>query len=449
MIGAARACFALPLALVVAGCREPAAVAPEASAMLAELAAAGAAVREAHAAGDRSALLRAAERAAAIGPLLPNQVYNLACAQALAGQGDAAIATLDRLAEAGVAFDLHRDQDLAPLADRADFVRLARKMERQAAAVVGDSPIRFVLPERDSIAEAVVFDRSTGDYYVSAAYAHKILRVRRKDDGFAVTELATAERSGLASPTGIAIDPHRRLLWTCSSTQPQMRGAAPDEPRRGEVLALSLDDGRVVERQALGGGAPDHACDSLALGPDGEVYASDPPGRTIWRIARGAAAATLVAPGLLPAPQDMALFPDGLALYVADHARGLFRIDLPAGALVWLAAPPDLALGGIDGLEPWRRAGERWLIALQNGQRPHRILALRLDDTGGAITGGRVLAQNVPGWDEPTLGTVVRDELIYVGRSQWRLLDPDGRLTRLDELAAPAVFALPLTAGEP
>ena len=45
---------------------------------------------------------------------------------------------------------------------------------------------------------------------------------------------------------------------------------------------------------------------------------------------------------------------------------------------------------------------------------------------------------------EPTLGTVVGDDLIYVAASQWRSFDEEGHLLR-DQLVEPTILRLPLT----
>jgi hypothetical protein len=83
-------------------------------------------------------------------------------------------------------------------------------------------------------------------------------------------------------------------------------------------------------------------------------------------------------------------------------------------------------------------------LAIQNGSRPHRILAVDLAADGARIVGGTVLAQNVAGWSEPTLATVTDDALLYVARSQWGHFDRQGQLVDREQLVAPAVYRLGL-----
>jgi sugar lactone lactonase YvrE len=404
--------------------------------------------RTAHAGGDRATFLRASEGAAALAPELPNQLYNLACAQALNEQGDAAVATLHRLAAAGVVFDLAADTDFASVASRPDFRAVADRMKTTGAAAKGTSPILFTLRERDLITEGVAIDSSTGDLFVSAAYRRKVVRVKRSGGTYRASDFIGEGQDGLQGATGIEVDAARRRLWVCSSTRPQMHGGKPDDPRRAEIIAFDLATGTLASRHPIAGGEPGHGCDSLTVARDGTVYASDPEARVVWRLQAGASApVSLVQAGVLPAPQDLALSPKQDSLYVADYARGVFRVALPSGELHWLSAPPGFALTGIDGLELDARAHR--LIAIQNGIRPHRIVALELDPAGAAIVRGTVLAQNIDGWDEPTLGTIAGDELIYVGRSQWRFFDREGNLESAQELAEPAVFRMRLDGTPP
>jgi hypothetical protein len=81
-------------------------------------------------------------------------------------------------------------------------------------------------------------------------------------------------------------------------------------------------------------------------------------------------------------------------------------------------------LFGIDGL--YRHGNE--LIAIQNGIRPNRVAAFALGEDGLTVTGTRVLARNLPQFDEPTLGTLFGDSLLFVANSHWNRFDRDGNL---------------------
>jgi hypothetical protein len=72
----------------------------------------------------------------------------------------------------------------------------------------------------------------------------------------------------------------------------------------------------------------------------------------------------LIPAGQIVSPQGIAVARN--ALFVADYAQGVYRIDLTSKRPVKLKAPSDAMLLGIDGLV--RRGGQ--LIAIQNGAQP-------------------------------------------------------------------------------
>jgi glucose/arabinose dehydrogenase len=154
----------------------------------------------------------------------------------------------------------------------------------------------------------------------------------------------------------------------------------------------------------------------IAWGPDGSVYASDPNTGAIYRAgANDTTLAILVPPGRLRSPQGLVPAPDGRRLYVSDYGYGLAVVDLTDGSVARLESDANTMLDGIDGLYPWRGG----LIAIQNGTNPRRILYLTLSSDGGRISSVRALESNHADWGEPTLGTVRRNDFLYVADAQW------------------------------
>jgi hypothetical protein len=86
----------------------------------------------------------------------------------------------------------------------------------------------------------------------------------------------------------------------------------------------------------------------------------------------------------------------------------------------------------------------RTLIAVQNGEtRPNRVLALTMDPAWRRVTGWRVLAANLPELEQPSGGTVVGDDFVFVARSQWAAFDDDGTVTK-SKLSPPLIVRLRL-----
>ena len=93
---------------------------------------------------------------------------------------------------------------------------------------------------------------------------------------------------------------------------------------------------------------------------------------------------------------------------------------------------------GIDGL--YRHGNE--LIAIQNGARPHRVVALQLSENGVAISGSRLLASNLEQFDEPTLGVIRGGDFYFVANSHWNRFDRENKLP--DGLSGPIILRLSL-----
>jgi hypothetical protein len=142
--------------------------------------------------------------------------------------------------------------------------------------------------------------------------------------------------------------------------------------------------------------------------------------------------------GVFVSPQGLALDVSGNHLFVADYVGGLYRVRLADGRVERIAPPDSISTYGIDGL--YRHGNE--LVVIQNGIRPHRVVAMALSNDGLSITGSRTLARNLPEFDEPTLGTIVGDSFYFVANSHWNSFDRNNNLP--DGLSNPIILKLPL-----
>jgi hypothetical protein len=252
--------------------------------------------------------------------------------------------------------------------------------------------------------------------------------------GIASRSILTLDRGGrpttlspgpLLGVFGLASDARRGRLWAAT--------AALDQPGRTELVQIDTAAGRVVHRFPPPAGHPSAAFGDVALGPNGDVFVSDSKGGTVLHLRNGATALeVLVPPGKLRSPQGMVVQSDRLIL--ADYSTGLHQVDLGSGVL---SAVPGATIRGIDGLVAWK--GD--LIAIQNGGTTPRVIRISLPAGEGPeaeiLYEGGVLI-------EPTLGTVVGERLLFIGRSQWGEADANGVVksaagpTRVMSLALPA-----------
>lgn len=378
----------------------------------------------AYQAKDYATFLKHSQALSELAPWSVTAQYNLACARALTGDAAGAIKVLERLAAQQVSFDLPSDDDLASLREREDFAEVQRRMDTLTAPV-GQAQVAFALAQRDLIPEGVAHDPKSGAFFVSSVRHRKVVRVT--PDGKA-SDFVTEGQDGLQSALALGVDASRRALWVSSRPAPQMAGYRKEDASSPSFLAeYDLDTGKRRRQVPApeGGSVAD-----LTVAADGTVYAADPEGGRVYVLARDAKAfRTLVDRGSLRSAQGMALSADGRTLYVADYGRGIACVKVADGSLRWLPTPADTALTGIDGLV---LAGG-WLVGIQNGLNPHRVIGLRLDPAGESAVEARVLERGHRAFDEPTLGVAVGSDFYFIANSQYGHFRRDGSLdeTRL------------------
>jgi len=371
-------------------------------------------VREARAAyerGDKAAFLKGYEEAARLRPGDVWILYNLACAQALNGQTDAAVASLEKFAALRVVTDFDGDKDLDSLRETAGYKKVVAETAALRKERIGSgSTVAFTIPEKEVAPEGVAYDPVTKAFFVASVRKGKIVRVG--PDG-RISDFVASGR-GLRSALGIGIDPKRRTLWVASEAIPQMNGAKEGDPPRSALFEFDLDSGKLRKEHSPPAAEKPAYFDDLAVAADGRVYVND--GRTprIYFLDPGKGGLEVfLESDAMRGTQGLAAAPDGKALYASDYAS-LYRIDVATKAVARIPVPADLALNGIDGLV----LSESRLVAIQNGIEPHRILLLELAPGGATIARGRILEMNNPHFDEPTLGTVVGDALYVSANNQ-------------------------------
>jgi len=390
---------------------------------------------EAHAAGEYDRALELSLQAEAMLPNHPRLLFNTACALALTGQSDAAFDRLERIAEMQFAVDLESSPSMAPLRDLPRFDDILQTMAA-IAEPLERSTVAFTVPDPTFLVEGVAHDPTTGDLFLSSLYQRRIARVTPDGEMVGFTEPS----EDLWSMLGMVVDSDNGVLWSITVGGPRMQGAAPDEPLRSALVKFSLADGVEIARYEPPPEVEGPVLDSLAIGRDGTVYVSDSGSGAIHRLAPGRQGLEImVPPGTFLSTQGLELSADQSTLYAADYGRGVASIDVNTGEVTFLELDGPCLLG-IDGLE---RHGQD-LIAIQNGIQPPRVVRIVLGSDGQSIDEVEVLERAHHLYREPTLGTVVGDDLIYVAASQWRSFDDEGNLLR-DQLVEPSILRLPLT----
>ena len=303
---------------------------------------------------------------------------------------------------------------------------------------VGKSAKAFTLRERDLIPEGIAHDPDSGAFFVSSVHRRKIVRIA---PGGAARDFVTEGQHGLWAVLALAVDPPRRALWACSTAVPEMNGYRADDKGRSGLFKLDVASGKLLQKIALVEPGVEHNLNDLAIDEAGNLFIADTASSAIYTLPAGGERLDIfVEPGKLASPQGIALSPDGKALFVADYARGIARIDRASRAVTFLRPPESAVVAGIDGLRFYN--GD--LLAIQNGIRPHRVVRLSLSPDGAALRGATVLEMNNPLFNEPTLGVVVKQDFFYVANSQWGSFDKGGVLWPIERLREPVILRLPL-----
>ena len=363
--------------------------------------------------GDMAGFRAAVLDALALRPDYPPMLYNLALADARQGRADEAMKRLERLERMGVALPV--DAAAFPsLAGRSGFDDLAAAFEALERPAGEAMEVARLDGETGFLPEGVAVDPVTGDLFLGSVRQARIVRVDGETGEAA--DFAGDDPERLWGVFGMRVADGR--LWVATSAVPETLGAPAAARGRAAVLVYDVRDGALLRHCPAP--APGVLGDLLPHG-DG-AWVSDSTGGVAFVRSADCAWTPLVPPGRLVSPQGLADGGPG-RLFVADYRGGLFLADTARGELRAVPAPPDTTLYGIDGLA---RAGE-WLLAVQNGIRPHRVTALRLSAGGDAVVESRVLARSLPAFDEPTLGVVHDGRFVFVANAGWeRYAEPDG-----------------------
>ncbi len=377
--------------------------------------------------------------ALALRPTHPGLMIRLASVLAATGEIDEAAALLKRAAATGQAMKIVDQPAYQPLKNHPLFLDAVARARQNLQPIGSGTVVVTGLPS-GLIPEGVA--HHNGATFVSSVATGRIFRI---DGDKSATPLKADASFG---SLGLAIDSNRRALWVATSQMPQ------HEPSRramtlsqAGIARVDLVTGETVARYLSVNDGLEHIIGDLAVAPNGDVYATDSKAPHIYRLntktigdagskapAKASTKASTKAPLTLEpwlssaefsSLQGMVFSADGRQAYVADYAVGIARIEVASKRIDWLKVPPDTTLLGIDGL--YRNGCD--LIATQNGVEPNRVLRIALAPAGDSIRAVDVVAANLPGLTDLTLGTLIDDKTLRViARSDWHAVKPDDTL---------------------
>ncbi|GAB4184519.1 MAG: hypothetical protein Tsb002_07590 [Wenzhouxiangellaceae bacterium] len=384
--------------------------------------------------GDDQAVEKAARAALAQAPDLATARYLLAVSLARQGWLSDAAQALTQLADQGLTTRLEAETAFAPLQSEARYAELRRQLVANRAAlgqpqsVVRTAVERFV-PEGIAMAPA-------GDYWLlGSVHQSRIIRVEADGE---VSDWVRAGSDGLCSVLSLRYSSDGGSVYAATACMKETADIASEWLGRSGVFVYSAA-GEHLASHWLPSDDRTHVFGDVLVWDEQTLVVSDSlDGAILWLDLASGKYRHWLAPGALPNPQGITRDQNGDGIYVADYQTGIYYLQPQQDAPVRMHNPQLAALQGIDGLV---RCGKQ-LVAIQNGVRPNRIIALQLGADPTHINSGQVLARGLPGWDEPTQGLLDGHRLIYIANSHWPRFDASGALPVSAELDGPHLMAL-------
>lgn len=360
-------------------------------------------------------------------PQHPTLLMQLAMGLAINGQGGNALGVLDRVAAMGFVYALD-DSDLDPVRAMPAFAGIAKRFEANARPI-GTARQELTIDRLGLITEGIAYDAPRKRWLISSVRNGAILAVTA---GGKVKTLVDVPWGVY----GMAVDAKRGVLWAATMAMPQTEGFRAGDKGKSALLRIDIASGEVLATLSAPGDAAHHFGD-VTVAPDGEVYVSDSAGAVIFRVA--GAALEPFATGPFSSMQGITAIRN--MLYVADYSKGILAVDRRTHDAHVLRVPPNASLLGVDGLYA---VDDRTLVGTQNGTNPNRIVRIRLEPGGLAVSSVETLLANAPAMADPTLGVIAGKRFFFNAYAQWDLYDDEGKIGDALKLHPAVVLSVPV-----
>jgi hypothetical protein len=387
-------------------------------------------------ANDLTAARQAYAHAVRAWPTQPAYVWISAVLAARQRDTSAALTYLRAYADLGLGRNLAADSGLAEMARSRAFTDTRATLMANAGPLVR-SRVQLAFGDSSFWAEGVDVDPKTRHYYVASIRYRTIADVA--PNGTA-RELWRRGRPDLGAIFSVRVDTARHTLWATTSGVRQAEGYVPADSSIAALLEIRASDGTILHRWNVPPVTGGHVLGDLAIGPAGDVFVTDSNQPTLYWLRPGADTLESITSPLFHSLQGLAPAPDARTLYLTDYSHGVLRVDLHSRTVTRVADAPHSTSLGCDGIA-WYRGS---IIAVQNGIAPARIVQMTLNAAGDSIVRLDVIDRNFAVADEPSIGTILGDDFIYVANGQWTKYDDNGKRLDRAKLAQTILLAVPL-----
>jgi sugar lactone lactonase YvrE len=385
----------------------------------------------AYQAQDYHAMRAAALNSLEARPDFTGALFNLALAEVLNGDSDASLHVLNRLLEMKVDFGADEIDEFAPLHELPGWEAYVSAVT-SLYNLVGEASIAYTYSKGDFVPEGIAAGPD-GELYLGGIRHGDIVRIADESEA-----LGAASDGPHWSVFGMRLADDG-LLWFVSSAIGEFAELDEADTGKNGLFAIDSKTGEFKLRVPLPPTGKKQVLGDLILVDDDTIFLADQADGVLYSYSISKREfSILVDRGAVASPQGLVLDDSGEYLYVADYIGGLFRVVLATGKVEKVAADTSASDYGIDGLYRYKNK----LIAIQNGIRPNRVVEFELSADGAAVIGSRILAMNLPEFDEPNLGVIRGHEFLFIANSHWNRFDQDGKLP--DDLSGPIVLRLSL-----
>jgi hypothetical protein len=364
-------------------------------------------------AGERAKETLVWKRLVAIRPHMGVYRYELAAAYAQQDLKSETYNTLLELQASGFGHRVEDDPRFKNVTDTQVWGYIVEGFTRNRDSF-GEGRVVHTLPRQDLLIESLVFDPTRGRLLAGSVREGKVFSV--EEDGSLKTLVEANAENGLWGVFGVAVDAERGVLWVASTAVPHFRAySAERDLGKAGIFKFELASGKFI-KSFLSPVVPGQSffMSNIAAAGDGSVYALDGVNSAIYQVRDDSFRRLLHAPHL-SGLRGITVSADSKRVYFSDLERGIFGLDLDTAKPFDVAVPKNLSLASIEALSFWNG----YLLAVQNGLPPNRVMRLKLSDSGKQIIEAHPLLASQQALPLQVGVTVAPDASVYlIGNSQ-------------------------------
>jgi len=377
---------------------------------------------EAYNAGNDADWVAATEKLHTLRPFDQDFMTHLVQGYARLGQTSNAFNMMLKMQQQGLAEDWSKFDELAALREHSLYDHLSNLMAK-AGEPFGKADEFAVVPGSIPMPEAMAVDPETDRLFIGTIRDGEVHVWSSDEKTWSV--FADDQRvPDLKAIFSLAIDSENNVLWVASGMTSHYRDFDREAFGETALIKLDLDTGEHLATYPVESANRDHLLGALTVASDGTVYATDSLLPIVFRLEPDAKTPEIFfGSPQLSSLRGLALDEEKQKLYVADYQRGIVILDTSGQDRAWsLAIPDTLNLGGIDGIY----FSKPYLVAIQNGISPDRVVRLELGDDGLGVLGVAPVVAALPEFEGPTYGALHDDTLHFFANSHWPYVDARG-----------------------